>query len=508
MGEAPQSTGSDRRPRSFASHAATYAIGNIARRFVGFVMLPIYTRFLTPADYGVIGLLTFALALMEPLLGARLGWAVPKFYFDARDHRGRRTVIWGAIILTGAASAVSVLVLVLMRNVAADILFGNGKYALALGVFAITLFTQPMETVGMTYLRLQERSGLFLTFSVSKLLLQLGLNLLLVVWWRGAVMGVVLSAVISSALVGIGSSVYVTLHEAPAFDWKVTKRMMQFCWPLWLSAIAGLYIGASGALFLRTFDTLSDVGRLQLALRFATTVGMLLWAPFLQHWEPMSYRYYREVDGKRKFQVAFVAMSALMFIGGMVISIFAEPVIKVMAAKSFYSAVSVVPILTFAAVLERLRTFYDFSFMITDRTKMRGAYQYGTAVVITIAYVGLIPRFGLMGAAAAQFLTYTGTFICVHFLSRRYFDPEIKLVPIGLFSLVGIGGYAFASLASRMPNIGADLLIRTLVTLIGATLIGIVALRAIGAADISLLESLPSPLDRLGRMRFRRLPGS
>ena len=68
-------------------------------------MLPIYTRFLTPADYGVIGLLTFALALMEPLLGARLGWAVPKFYFDAPDHRGRRAVIWGALILTGAASA-------------------------------------------------------------------------------------------------------------------------------------------------------------------------------------------------------------------------------------------------------------------------------------------------------------------------------------------------------------------------------------------------------------------
>jgi O-antigen/teichoic acid export membrane protein len=197
-----------------------------------------------------------------------------------------------------------------------------------------------------------------------------------------------------------------------------------------------------------------------------------------------------------------------MFIGGMVISIFAEPVIKVMAAKSFYAAVSVVPILTIAAILDRLRTFFDFSFMITDRTKMRGAYQYGTAVVITIAYVVLIPRFGLMGAAAAQCLTFTGTFIYVHYLSRRYFDPEIKLLPIGFFSLVGICGYALASLASRIPNIGADLLIRTLVTMVGAMLIGIVALRAIGAADISLLESLPSPLDRLGRLQFRRLLGS
>jgi len=501
MTEVARSTGSDRGSRSFASHAAMYAIGNIARRFVGFVMLPIYTRFLTPADYGVIGLLTFALALMEPLLGARLGWAVPKFYFDASDRRGRRAVIWGAIILTGAASAVSVLVLVLFRNFAADVLFGNRKYALALGLFAISLFSQPIEQTGMTYLRLRERSGLFLGFSVGKLLLQLVLNLLLVVWWRGGVIGVVLSAVVSSALLGIASTVYVAAHEAPAFDWQVTRRMMQFCWPLWLSAIAGIYIGASGALFLRAFDTLSDVGRLQLALKFATTVGMLLWVPFLQHWEPMSFRYYKEADGKRKFQVAFIAISALMFIGGLGITIFAEPVIKVMAAKSFYAAASVVPILTFAVVLDRLRTFFDFSFMITDRTKMRGAYQYGQAVLITIAYAALIPRFGLMGAAVAQCVTFTSTFLYVHSLSRRYYDPEIKLMPIGLFSLIGLSGYAIASLAAQIPNLGVDLLLRAIVVLIATALIAVVALRAIGSADVSLLESLPSPLDKLGRIQ-------
>lgn len=498
----------ERPPRSFVSHAAVYAFGNIARRFVGFVMLPIYTRFLTPADYGVIGLLTFALALIEPLLGARLGWAVPKFYFDAPDHRGRRAVIWGALGLTGAASAVSVIVLILFRNVAAHILFGNRNYALALGLFAICLLTQPIEQVGMTYLRLRERSGLFLAFSVGKLLLQLVLNLLLVVYWRGGVIGVVVSAVISSILTSLGSAAYVAACEAPAFDWRLTRRMMQFCWPLWLSGLAGLYIGASGALFLRVFDTLSDVGRLQLALKFATVVGFLIWVPFQQHWEPMSFQYYKEVNGKRKFQVAFIAISALMFIGGMAVTIFAEPVIKVMATKSFYAAVSVVPMITFAIVLDRLRTFFDFSFMITDRTKMRGAYQYGTAAVLTVAYVALVPHYGLRGAAAAQCLTLVGTFIYVFFLSRRYYDPGIKLMPIALSSLVWLAAYAFASVVARIPNLGIDLAIRALVTVTAAILISLIAVRAIGVADVSMLEKLPSPIDKLGRVQLGRFLAS
>jgi O-antigen/teichoic acid export membrane protein len=497
---------SDQPSRSFAGHAAMYAMGNIARRFVGFVMLPIYTRFLTPADYGVIGLLTFALALMEPLLGARLGWAIPKFYFDAPDHHGRRKVIWGAVIVTGGASAVSVLVLVLFRNFAADILFGNRKYALALGLFAISLLTQPIEQTGMTYLRLRERSGLFFVFSVGKLLLQLVLNLALVVYWRGGVLGVVLSSVISSVLIAIASCVYVAIHEAPAFDWQLTRRMLQFCWPLWLSAIAGLYIGASASLFLRVFDTLSDVGRLQLALKFAVTVGMLLWAPFQQHWEPMSFKYYKEPNGKRKFQVAFISISALMFIGGLVVSIFAEPVIKVMATKPFYAAASVVPVFTLALVLDRLRTFFDFGFMITDRTKMRGGYQYATALVLTLAYLALIPRFGLAGAAAAQCLTFVGTFVWVYYLARRYYDPEIRLLPIWIFSLIGVIACLFANVTT--PNLIIDILLKSSVTLIATLLIAIVALREIRAMDVSMLDSLPWPLHRLGRIQLGRLLGS
>jgi O-antigen/teichoic acid export membrane protein len=500
--------GSDQGSRSFARHAAMYAVGNIARRFVGFVMLPIYTRFLTPADYGVIGLLTFALALMEPLLGARLGWAIPKFYFDATDRLGKRKVIWGALILTGAASAVSVLVLVLFRNIAADILFGNRKYALALGLFAISLLTQPIEQTGMTYLRLRERSGLFFVFSVGKLLLQLVLNIALVVCWRGGVIGVVLSAVISSVLIAIASSLYVAAHEAPAFDWHVTRRMLQFCWPLWLSALAGLYIGASAALFLRMFDTLSDVGRLQLALKFAGTVGMLLWTPFQQHWEPMSFQYYKQPDGKRKFQVAFITISALMFIGGLAICIFAEPVIKVMAAKPFYAAAAVVPVFTFALVLDRLRTFFDFSFMITDRTKMRGGYQYATAAVLTIAYLGLIPRFGLFGAAAAQCLTFVGTFIWVYILARRYYDPEISLLPMGIFSAIGVAAYLFSNVMTQVPNLVIDLSIKLFVTLMATMLIALVALRAIRAVDVSMVDNLPWPLHRLGRIRLGRLLGN
>ena len=230
-----------KRSKGFVGHAVTYAIGNIARRVVGFAMLPIYTRFLTPADYGVVGLLTFALAIFETLLGARLGAAIPKFYTDAQDSRRRRAVLWGAMGLTVAASAVSVVALIVFRDFGAELLFGNRTYALALALFSVNLLSQPIEQTGMTYLRLRERSGMFFGFSMGKLVLQVALNLLLVVYWREGVIGVVLSGIISSVALAAATSLYVAAQEPPAFDWHTTRRMVQFCWPLWISGLAVPY---------------------------------------------------------------------------------------------------------------------------------------------------------------------------------------------------------------------------------------------------------------------------
>jgi O-antigen/teichoic acid export membrane protein len=488
----------DRRSTGFVGHAATYAIANIARRLVGFVMLPIYTRYLTPSDYGVVGLLTFALALFEPIFGARLARAIPKFYLEVTDARSKRAVIWGALGLTAAVSAVTVLALVMTRGAGAQLLFGNRKYALVVGLFAVTLLTQPVEETGMMYIRLQERSKLFLGFSMLKLLSQVSLNLLLVVHWRGGVLGVVESGVISSTVIGIALTVYVAIHERPAFDWLLTRRMLQFCWPLWLSGVAGLYIGSSGAMYLRVFGSLAAVGLLELGLKFATVVDMLIWNPFWQHWEPMSFRYYREEHGRRKFQVAFIVVSALMFTGGLGISVFAEPVIRVMASKSFYPAASIVPILTFGFMLNSLNQFSNFSFLVTGHTKVHSLCQYATAVIITIAYLALVPSLGLVGAALAQCLAFGASFAIVRVVAARYYDPGFNLVPLAAFALVSLVAYMCSNVVLGTHAIAIDLLIKSLMLLIGTGLIGLIAVRAIRTADGSLLEDLPWPFNRWG----------
>lgn len=493
-----------RKSSSFLGHTATYAVANLARRLVGFVMLPIYTRYLTPADYGVIGLMMFTLALFEPVFGARLGVAVPKFYFDVPAGRPRRTVIWGALGLTSAVSILSMVALIFLRGIGSEIVFGESKYALALGVFAVNLVSRPVEDTGMLYLQMHSRSRLFLVVSTAKLLMQVALNVLLVVYFREGVLGVVVSGVISSTALGLGLMIYVAVCEAPAFDWRVTRRMLQFCWPLWFSGLAGLYTGSAGGMYLRILDNLSAVGRLELALRFAAVVGMVIWTPFIQHWGPLSYRYFKEPDGPRKFRVAFVGIAVALFLGGLGISIFAEPAIRLMATRPFYAAAAVVPILTFGFVLNSLRWFFNFSFLVTEHTKVSSVCHYITAVVMTVAYLILVPRFGLMGAAVAQCFALGASFVYTRIISRRYYDPGFNLGLIGVFSVLSVAAYLCANVLLPAEPIMIDLLIKSVIWLAAAIVLTTVGVRAIRTIDASALVGLPWPLDKLSRLAVER----
>lgn len=482
---------SNSKPANFFGHTANYAVGNIVRHAVGFAMLPIYTRFLSPADYGVIALLAFALALFEPVFGARLSAALPKFYFEAQQDHEKRAVIWTALGLTGLVSTIGATGIVVMRGVGASVLFGDQKYAAAFGIFAVNLLTRPLEDTGMMYLRIHERSRLFLSVSITKLLLQLALNLLLVVYLEKGVVGAILSGVISTLLIGGALTAYVAAHEAPAFDAEMMRKMLRFSWPLWIAGFGGLYVGSSGGMYLRIFGSLPDVGRLELALKFATAVSMLIWSPFAQQWTPMSYRIYREGNRSKQFQVAFVGISAAMFVGGLGISVFAKPVIGLMATKSFYGAASAVPILTLGFILNDLRSFFNFGFLVTDHTKVSGLCQYVMAAVITIGYVILVPRYGLMGAAVAQCIAFFVGFIYSSVLSRRYFNSGVRMGPLIAVSIIGITTYIVCALVSSRGGGAVVFVVQSAIYIGAVILIGVVAIRAIASVDSAIAQYVP-----------------
>ncbi len=81
-----------------AQHSAIYGLGGLVSRFVALLLLPLYTRYLTPADYGAVETLVALAAILATVLRLGIASAFFRFYFDSADtaHRLRvvRTSFW------------------------------------------------------------------------------------------------------------------------------------------------------------------------------------------------------------------------------------------------------------------------------------------------------------------------------------------------------------------------------------------------------------------------------
>ena len=249
----------------FLKHSGIYTIGQMAGSLVGFLMLPIYTRYLTPADYGVVGLMIFTISLIEGLLGARLAHALPKFYYDQENEKNSNAVVSTAFIITGSISTVIMFTTYFLSESIAITLFDTETFKDIVSLFAILLLTQAVESYGLTYIRIKQKPLLFVIISFSKLLIQLSLNILLVVYLELGVLGVALSSAISSCFFAIILGSYTLYHTGVRIHIPTGKQMIVFCWPLWLAGVASVYVSSSNRYFIKLFGSLDEVGLFELA---------------------------------------------------------------------------------------------------------------------------------------------------------------------------------------------------------------------------------------------------
>jgi O-antigen/teichoic acid export membrane protein len=493
---------SDSSAGRLVKHSTIYAIGNISRQLVGFLMLPLYTHYLTPADYGVVGLLTFALALLEPFFGARLGDAMLKFYYEAPDESQRRQVISTSLVITGGVSAAVATLAFLARAPASQLIYGTDKYALPVGLMSYVFLTQALEAYGLTYIRIRRLPTLFISVNLSKLVLQLSLNIWFIVYLKLGITGVVLSGVISSAAYALGLSLYSIYYNGMTCNTQIARRMLIFSWPLWLSSLASLYIYSSNRYYIRLFGSMDQVGYYELAARFATLLGVVIWQPISQFWETERFRYYQQSNARAVFGSVFEFSSMLLFIGALGISIFSDPVIRFMSAPAFHNAALLVPLLAFGWLFGYLTLFVNFSFLVTEKTVLISRNNYLTVAIITALNVILIPRFGYLGAGWAQFIAMLSQFLLVRWAARPHYDMGLRLTPIVAMIALSAAGYLLANRLVHITSVPLDLLWKALIcTITAALLLGVVLISAPNRGHvIRLLDSLVFPIMRKLRL--------
>jgi O-antigen/teichoic acid export membrane protein len=407
------------------SRAGLYGVGTVLQNAIGLVMLPIYTRYLTPEDYGVIALLVLANSLFGLFFGVQLVTGIMRHYFLAADEGGRRQVISTALMASTVLRVCAALALAVLAGPVSSAIFGTEEYRWYVALFAFTLITDPLSFVPLLYLRALDRPLAFVLVSATKLFVQLALNILLVAVLKWEVLGIIVSGLVGGVLVGGTLSVWTLMKTGLVFSRTVAGALIRYSWPLVLAAAFSMYVSLGDKYFLRRFVGLEAVGLLALAARIADALNGVIAKPFQQYWGAERFRAYSASPDLRFYQVNFVLITAALCVGGTAISMFATDLLWIMAAEPFWQAAALVTPLVFAALLHQVGQFGGLGIMTSGRTTHFIGIGLTQAILATIGFIVLIPLAGAMGAAltAVAVQGVRAAWLCR--TGRRYFDMEL-----------------------------------------------------------------------------------
>ena len=484
--------------RRAARHTSIYAAGIIAGKLASFVMLPVYTRFLTPKDYGILELLGMTIDVIGMLAGLSLVAGLFKFYSEAGDGDGRHAVAGTAAIGASALAAVTAAVGMLVSPLLTRVVLGPGVDPLYFRLFFAIYFLQNVGLVPMMLLRAQNRSVLFVVVNVGKLVLALSLNILFVVWFELGVRGVLTSSVIVESVVALGLGAHLVRTAGLRFSPARFAEMARFGTPLIVYSLSTFVLVFGDRFFLNYYVDTSSVGIYALAYKFAFVLSSLAYAPFGMFWEAQRFEVAKRPDAGRAFDRAFLYLNVVLGVTALGIALFVRDFLRVMASPAFVPAAEVVPLLLAAQILFTWVNQCDVGLVIRSKTGVIGTIGLVGAGATLLLNFLLIPWLGIHGAAWATLAAYGLRFVWVYRASQRHYFIPYRWSPVlRLFAILG-GAWAVQRVLAPAGLAGSV----ALATLLMAAAAALVFVLVVEPDERSLVRGvLAAAVERVRRFR-------
>jgi O-antigen/teichoic acid export membrane protein len=467
-------------------HISIYGAGQLLRGISSLLLLPVYTRFLSPADYGLVELISAIVDLTALVLGLRIGAGIFKHYADAVDEGGRRRVVSTALSLLVLANAIGAVALVLLASSVAAALDAPPGFALALRVTALTLVFSAVNETFFAYLRVRDRSVLYVACNLARFLGQFVLGVLFVAVWELGYWGVVWASVLSSAAVALGFTVSIWPRIGLGIDPALARRLARFSVPIMIAALGMYCIAFGNRYLLQVHVGIGAVGIYALAYKFGLTFYGLFWTPFATYWSARQYDYAERPDARRFFGDTFLSVSLIVLCAATAITVAAPHFLRLVAREDFWQAGDVVPWLIGSSILLCWTDFFRIGLLRASRTGRIALGTLGSAVLVTVLYQRWIPASGVMGAAKATVVAYLFQFVYTFLVGRRLFAVEVPWSWLAV-AVAYFVAWAVALVAWALPDLQALFVKPALAVLAGAVLLVIRLRQQRGRAWLQVL---------------------
>lgn len=426
--------------RDLVKHTLVYGSGYVTMAIVSFVLVPVYTRHMSPSEYGLLGLMLVLYGLMTTVYDLGFTNSIGRFFFDSDGEdagaslaRMRATSLIFLACIGGLLTAV----LCVFARTWSDLLTQTPAHADLVRIVAATLYAEALAIVPLTLIRMQERSQVFIAITVTRFVVTLTLSVLFVVVMDLGVRG----ALLANAGSGVGVLLLLLPGSISALRLRpsipLLGEMLRFGLPFFPVLLSGWFIEASDRYLLGVYRTKAEVGYYVLGYKVAQ-VMQIATAAFSMGWAPLRYRIFQQPDAQdvyRRLATYYVLGATTLTVA---LALFAQEVVSLVAPDDYMPAAAIVPWIAFAYGLNGLYVMMVTGMGVAKRTAPM-AWIVGVAAALNIAInIVAIPQWGIKAAALTTVLANVLMVAGSWYWSQRYYPIDydwrrmLRMMAIGI----------------------------------------------------------------------------
>ncbi len=388
--------------RELLKDTSLYSLSSLLARGFSFITVPIFTRILSPADYGALDLLSYVAVLAPLVIGCALDQAVGRFYLDSSmDEEERRRVASTALFYNIIAFAIVGLLLspaaefLAVRWLAGQVGPGTVQIVLAF------MWIQSIFYIANNQLRYMFRARAFAFSNIGNTIVSTAASFVGIVYLDLGVAGAFLGQAFGQLVFSLVSIYLARDCYRAVLDLALLRRMLGYSLPLVPGTLAFFVMQYVDRYILNEVRGLADVGIYGMGARIASLVNLFLMG-FQAAWWPHVMSAFRQADAPVKFRrVAEVYLLATMMIL-VLLSLFGHEVLLVLTTREFAEAYIVVPLLVLGAVMASVASYFAFGIQIAEKNHYRMLLNVGALAGAVLLNLLLVPRLGVLGSALAN----------------------------------------------------------------------------------------------------------
>lgn len=400
-----------------------YTGSAILAQAISVLLVPVFTRNISQADFGLYSLMISVQSLLAIFSTAGIVSGLSRFYNEFEDKNGvKNTALVFVIILGGLLSALSWFFGEALYN----LIFGfseNGRLQLVVVMGSTALLS--ITSVYAAYFNMQDKAFLNSLINVGRSLLLLGFSLWLILYQQLGVLGALMAQLCAYGIVAVVLLIMDRHRLRIKMSQDMLVPMLKYSVGLIPGQISGWVYTLIDRYIIKLMLGLAPVAVYSMGYRLGMMMEPLFLYPFKSIFTAFKYREYKSPDAQAKIRLFFTYYVAIGWFVTLGIATFARAGILILSTEAYLEAAYIVPLVVFAYFLFGLGEFFSMGIHIANKTGVESVILFFAAGLSIALNFLLIPRFGIFGAAITTVISYMFMNVVHFYVGRKLYDTGI-----------------------------------------------------------------------------------